>query len=298
MGGFLPIQRLSVDQSLPPFVSSQRRCEYVKKGEKNHNTWISQPGSGMDKRQCFIQILYHPEAKQLKLGINFYGKGRVVMDEKLACHKSINVFFQTNAWIDIHLCSKWIDTTLSTFVLDEKLETVLLLDNISCQELDGLKDKVSTIKKLCWYGSKEGTDLWQPIEAGYADVVKKLLGIQREEWLDKDEHVGRWYDGQSFSAKERKILISLWAGEAWDWRRWPPCETWRLAELCCSTTITVWTDQHTTCSTSALCSKVWWRRWLRQEWWQQCWRIHRICSAWRRCKHFWPAWSILLLMSF
>ena len=156
MGGFLPIQRLSVDQSLPPIVSSQRRCEYVKKGEKNHNTWISQPGSGMDKRQCFIQILYHPEAKQLKLGINFYGKGRVVMDEKLACHKSINVFFQTNAWIDIHLCSKWIDTTLSTFVLDEKLETVLLLDNISCQELDGLKEKVSTIKNYVGMVRKRG----------------------------------------------------------------------------------------------------------------------------------------------
>ena len=137
-------------------LSSQRRCEFVKKGEKNHNTWISQPGSGMDKWQCSLQILYHPEGKQLKLGINFCGKGRVVMDEKLACHKSINVFFQTNAWINIRLCRKWIDTTLSTFVLDEKLETVVLLDNISCQELDGLKEKVSTIKNYVGMVRKRG----------------------------------------------------------------------------------------------------------------------------------------------
>ena len=56
------------------------------------------------------------------------------MDENLAYHKSVNVFFQTNTWIDIDVCSKWIDTTLSIFAKDEKLETfLLLLDNFSYQ---------------------------------------------------------------------------------------------------------------------------------------------------------------------
>ena len=127
-GGFLPIQRLNVDQSPLPFVENSKKThEYVEKGEKNHNPWISQTGSGLDKRQCFLQILYLPQGKQPNFGIFFRSKEPVTMDEKLAYHKSVNVFFQTNARIDIDFCRKWIDTTFSTFVKDEKLETFLLL---------------------------------------------------------------------------------------------------------------------------------------------------------------------------
>ena len=140
--------------------------------------------------------------------IIFHGKGRVTMDEKLADHKSINIFFQISAWIDIDVCKKWIDTTLSTFVKDENLEAfLLLLDNLSCQELDEFKEKVYAIIGLCWYGLKEGTDLWQQVDARYADVLKKLVGIQQRAWLAKDDNADRWYDGKSISAKECRILI-------------------------------------------------------------------------------------------
>ena len=45
------------------------------------------------------------------------------------------------------VCRKWIDTTLNTFVKDEKLEIFfLLLDNPSSQESDEFKEKLSAIK--------------------------------------------------------------------------------------------------------------------------------------------------------
>lgn len=63
------------------------------------------------------------------------------------------------------------------FVKDEKSETfLLLLDNLSCQELDEFNEKVSVVKG-CWHDFKAGTDLWQPVDAGYADVLNKLVGI-------------------------------------------------------------------------------------------------------------------------
>ena len=123
----------------------------------------------------------------------------------------------TNAWVDIDICRKWVDTTISKFVKDEKLETfLLLLDKLSCQESDEFKENVSAIKGLCWYGLKEGVDLWQPVDAGYADALKKLVCIQQREWLDKDENKDQWYVGKSFSVKERRIPISHWAREVWD----------------------------------------------------------------------------------
>ena len=139
------------------------------------------------------------------------------MDEKLAYHKSINVFFQANPWIDTDVFRKWINTKLSMFIKDEKLLTfLLLLDHLSCQESHEFKEKVSAIKRLCWYGLTEGTDLWQPVDAGDKDILKKLVGIQQRKWLDNDENADRWYDGKSFSAKEGRILTSHWDGEAWD----------------------------------------------------------------------------------
>ena len=66
------------------------------------------------------------------------------------------------------------------------------------------------------YGVKEGTDLCQPVDTGYANVRKTLVGIQQREWLDKDENADLWYDGKSFSSKERRILISHWSGEIQD----------------------------------------------------------------------------------
>ena len=46
------------------------------------------------------------------------------------------------------------------------------------------------------------------------DIFKELVGIQQREGLPEEENADRWNDGKSFSAKERRILISHWTGEA------------------------------------------------------------------------------------
>lgn len=51
--------------------------------------------------------------------IAFQRKGLVTMDEKLTYHKSVDAFFQTNAWVDMKVSKKWIESTLSTFVKEE-----------------------------------------------------------------------------------------------------------------------------------------------------------------------------------
>ena len=50
------IERLNVDQSLLPFVVHGKCAyEYVPPKEgSTHNTWISQPGLGLEKRQCTL----------------------------------------------------------------------------------------------------------------------------------------------------------------------------------------------------------------------------------------------------
>ena len=152
------------------------------------------------------------------------------MDEKLAYHPSVDVFFQKNAWVDSEVCREWINNTLKHFVDEEKLSRfVLLLDNLSCQQSDAFKEKVSEIGGVCWYGLKDATDLWQPVDAGYAETLKKLVSIQQRDWLDLEENADRWYDGKSFKAKERRILITEWAGKAWDQLSQPQYDHLRLS---------------------------------------------------------------------
>ena len=76
-GKLKPYQRINVDQSLFAFVTDAKRIyEYIKPGAKDHNTWISLPGSGLDKRQCSLQVMLCSEGKQPRLAIIFHGKGK------------------------------------------------------------------------------------------------------------------------------------------------------------------------------------------------------------------------------
>ena len=60
-GAFMPSERFNVDQSPLPFViKANTTYEIVPEGEgrHQHNTWISQPGAGLDKRQCSLQVRF------------------------------------------------------------------------------------------------------------------------------------------------------------------------------------------------------------------------------------------------
>ena len=60
------------------------------------------------------------------------------------------------------------------------------------------------------------TDLWQPVDAGYVKILKTLMEQEHHRWLDDEEHADRWYGNEEpYSAKERRILITHWAGEAY-----------------------------------------------------------------------------------
>ena len=46
---------------------------------------------------------------------------------------------------------------------------------------------------LVWYGLKNGTDLWQVVDAGVAQLLKNLIAKEHNEWLDKDENADLWF---------------------------------------------------------------------------------------------------------
>ena len=219
-GHYLPEERVNVDQSPLPFVLDVKKTyEYVEPGSKHHNTWISQPGSGLDKRQCSLQVMFRPEGKQPALSVIFRGKGlRISQEEKEAWHPDVQVFFQTNAWMDHKVNMEWTEKVLFKFIEEENLKKfVLFCDNLEAHQNDEFKESVSKNLGLVWFGLPNGTDLWQPVDAGYAQVLKQLIGIEQRDWLDCDDNADRWFCHENpFSAKERRVLITWWVGKAWE----------------------------------------------------------------------------------
>ena len=200
--------------------------------QNKSKVWISQPASGLDKRQCTLQICCRPSGTQPKLAIIFRGTGkRLSLEERQAWHKNVDVYFQPNAWADTDFSCEWAKKTLK-----EALDVdhfALFCDNLTAQISDDFKESVSSLSGVCWYGLPNATDLWQPVDAGYAELLKRLITQRFHNWLDAEENADRWYGNvQPFSAKERRILITHWAGDAYEKLISPEYNNfrWRLFE--------------------------------------------------------------------
>lgn len=187
---------------------------------RNEQVWVASPGSGLDKRQCTLQVCFTPENNQVRTEIIFRGQGKVKAEEKKAYHKSVDVFWQKNAWADTTFSCEWVEKTLKPAVPDGE-EFLLICDNLNAQTSDAFKKSVHDINGLVWFGLPGATDKWQPVDAGYGFTLKHLIKKVQDEWLDLEDENGQpnidlWADSKGLSASHRRILFTEWVGKASD----------------------------------------------------------------------------------
>ena len=116
--------------------------------------------------------------------------------------------------MDTQVEADWVKKTLKPHIEHLK-RFALLADNLTDQVHEDFKENVSDCSGAVWYGLPNATDLWQPVDAGYGKMLKTLMEQEHHRWLDDKEHADRWYGNEEpYSAKERRILITHWAGEA------------------------------------------------------------------------------------
>ena len=87
---------------------SNRTYHQSTEDQVNEKVWISQPGAGLDKRQCSLQICFRSEGNRPPLGIVFRRAGkRISEDERSSWHKDVYFFFQENARVDTKVAVDW-----------------------------------------------------------------------------------------------------------------------------------------------------------------------------------------------
>jgi len=207
----MPQQRFNVDQVPLPFVVEQDRT-YDFSGSKQ--IWVSQPGSGLDKRQATLQLCIRAEGRQtVKPAIVFRGKGNVSTQEREKYDKDIDVYFQPCAWMDSETNIKWTENTLKNGLKDDPAEKVLFADNVGFQPVQNFHEACRDLNTVVYLLPENHTDKVQPIDAGYGKMIKKKIAEQMEKWLEKEENLEMWHN--SIPATTRRVLMTKWAGEAW-----------------------------------------------------------------------------------
>ena len=211
-GRWTPKNRYNIDQVPLPFVVDREKTYDV---TGNKQVWVSQPSSGLDKRQATLQLCIRAEGDQdVKPAIVFRGKGNVSSAEKTQYDQDVDVYFQPSAWMDSQLNQEWVKRTLIPGIGTSPQEKVIFADNVGFQQEKGFHEMCrKEINAIIYLLPENHTDKVQPIDAGFGKQMKAKIGEAMEKWLEEDENLDMWHD--SLSAKQRRILMTQWTGEAW-----------------------------------------------------------------------------------
>ena len=105
--------------------------------------------------------------------------------------------------------------TLKKTVQEEQEPFVLFCGNLDSQRAEVFKESVEALSGIVWYGVANATDIWQPIDAGYAQLLKVLIKQEFFNWLDDEDNIDKWYGETVFSASDKRMLITRWVGKAY-----------------------------------------------------------------------------------
>lgn len=212
-GRWLPTNRYNVDQVPLPFVVDQEKTYEI---QGSRQVWVSQPSSGLDKRQATLQLCIRAEGEQnVKPAIVFRGKGNVSKEEKVQYDKGVDVYFQKSAWMDSDLNMQWVEKTLVPGIgTDCKEEKVLFADNVGFQLEKRFHNECrKEINTIVYLLPANHTDKVQPIDAGCGKMLKTKIGQEMDKWLEDEDNLEMWHD--KMTASHRRVLMTKWASSAW-----------------------------------------------------------------------------------
>ena len=160
-GKFNCSNTFNVDQVPLPFASADpRTLEFI----AVKRVWIKQPGAGLEKRQCTLQLLIRALGKQPKPTLIFRGNPtptraadrRKREEEAKDYDEDVTVIWQKKAWADMDTCVRWSEVSFKEF-MDEELgagsEGLLLCDNLRSQVRAGFRRAVrANARSICMFG--------------------------------------------------------------------------------------------------------------------------------------------------
>jgi hypothetical protein len=125
------------------------------------------------------------------------------------------VFYQPSAWIDTEVNMQWAKQTLVPGIGYDKDDKVVFVDNVGFQQSKTFHDQacINEINVSVYMIPENQTDKIQPVDGGCGKMMKVKIAAEMERWLEEEQNLEKWHD--KLSARDRRILMTKWATEAW-----------------------------------------------------------------------------------
>ena len=141
-----------------------------------------------------------------------------------APHSRQDVRFQKKAWANEPVCQEYASEELYAATALARAageRSVTFFDNLSGQTTEEhlrlcQRARSPADRHLLPTGS---TGELMFIDGGIGACVKNLIGDEQDEWLEDTDHLERWTTSPlvgGLQAWEKRVLVSQWAGRAWE----------------------------------------------------------------------------------
>ena len=135
---------MNLDQIPLPFAincAAMYEEEIPKELRKYHKVLVANPGAGLEKRQCSVQLAFSPEDDNLRVAVIFRGTGkRISEDEINSYHKSV-MYTGNRMHVHTRQCVNWAQKTLAP-TMKEKQDFMLFCDNLEGQNTSLFQEEV------------------------------------------------------------------------------------------------------------------------------------------------------------
>ena len=221
-GRFPREKRVGFDQVPVEFIMNYFESTWTEKGSTRVE--VKTPNDSLRKRFCTGHLAFadRPWKEQFPCCLVFRGKGlRISAAERAAYDPRVKVFFQPKAWVDKAILTEitefFIEFEKSTSYGIEK-EALWLGDNLHCQTRPEFRAQMregmnATVKH---YPPKTSDKGCAPVDNGLGAMWKAKIGEIQEVWLENDDNALKW-DNDTMTASEKRVVLTAWAGEAWEW---------------------------------------------------------------------------------
>ena len=84
------------------------------------------------------------------------------------------MYFQNNPWADTEFFLDWSKKAFKAIVKDTG-NFVLFLDNLEAHVQESFRNSIKDLGGITWFGVPNATKMWQPVDGGYAAILKTLI---------------------------------------------------------------------------------------------------------------------------
>ena len=114
----------------------------------------------------------------------FWEKGKRLSGvNKASWDKDVDVYFQKKAWAGTEFYLDWSKKTFKAIVKDTG-NVILFLENPEAHVQESFKNSIKDLGGSTWFGVPNATNIWQPVDDGYAGTLKTLINQEFFSWLD------------------------------------------------------------------------------------------------------------------